>query len=343
MKRILTTLSQKWPEYLLEILVITIGILGAFLLNNWNEQNQFRREAYASLDLLKTEIRNNLQNEVYSNINSRQRDSVVSRILSDTLTLEHYLADDGWWYVELPTTFYYTYFRRTQYESFIDNKYDQLPELSALAAELKTHYDPSNYFGRRDRIIKELDQFKADYVKQIKSEFPDYYKRYDSATKDHFKEFIYSRPNHKNDIYSYGIFITDLLANTNIAIGQGYRLMLRINDILETPEEQLVKQFPFQDLSENDWNNITGNYYNKKRNHTYTIERAGDELVVSYFTPADTIALDNRYIAISASLFICLECEFPAWEMYFDIENKTVQRVIGTREKSGPRFTKMAE
>ena len=50
MKKILETLKQKWAEYLLEIIVIMIGILGAFLLNNWNEE---RKENEALISILK--------------------------------------------------------------------------------------------------------------------------------------------------------------------------------------------------------------------------------------------------------------------------------------------------
>ncbi len=60
MKKILHTLSQKWPEYILEILVLIIGIYGAFELENWNQSRIERKMEVTYLESLKADLNDQL-------------------------------------------------------------------------------------------------------------------------------------------------------------------------------------------------------------------------------------------------------------------------------------------
>lgn len=82
MKRIIKTLKQNWPEYFLEILVITIGILGAFTLNSWKERSDTNDQVYRSLSNLLSELQDDSVQFNYHRISSRQTLNSVRKLLS---------------------------------------------------------------------------------------------------------------------------------------------------------------------------------------------------------------------------------------------------------------------
>lgn len=101
MKRVLTILKEKWPEYILEILVITIGIYGAFELANYGENRTRKRAEIEILKGCKTELMADL---VDININLKDLEKSMQSL---NLIIE-LLENDGTYHDSLSLYFNYT-------------------------------------------------------------------------------------------------------------------------------------------------------------------------------------------------------------------------------------------
>ncbi|WP_075352530.1 DUF6090 family protein [Algoriphagus marinus] len=98
MKRILSILKEKWPEYILEILVITIGILGAFALNNWNESRLSEREERILLS--------NIREDLINTIKKFEKDTVFNaQSIRNAERIEYYIHENQPYSIELDSCF----------------------------------------------------------------------------------------------------------------------------------------------------------------------------------------------------------------------------------------------
>ncbi len=101
MKRMLTTLKEKWPEYFFEILVLVTGIYGAFELANYGENRNRKRAELEILKGCKTELMTDLAEINFNMDELRKSQYALSLILE-------ILENDGSYHDSLAFHFNYT-------------------------------------------------------------------------------------------------------------------------------------------------------------------------------------------------------------------------------------------
>ena len=92
MKSLIKALRKNWAKYLIEALVITFSIIGAFMLDNWNEERQNRKEEQVILAGLKEEFLENLD-EVSRNIGLNEDVITATYAMIDLLRIEDWRKD----------------------------------------------------------------------------------------------------------------------------------------------------------------------------------------------------------------------------------------------------------
>lgn len=146
MKRILTTLSQKWPEYLLEILVLIIGIYGAFAVDNWNENRKAEAEEINLFKNILTDLQSDSLLAVACLKQLEMQLTVVDRMIKDIQDQDSSYKHDNAGIVRFWTTF----IPRTQ---------GNHAELVSTIKNKNARRAVQDYFYQEDQVLNVYEEY----------------------------------------------------------------------------------------------------------------------------------------------------------------------------------------
>ena len=235
----------KYSRYAIgEIVLVVVGILIALYINNWNEQRKEREKFDLTLVEAQKELIKNIK-EVRSIIKLfSNQDSILCRVLFDSLVVEEYLAEDqqddlfnaGFWFTKAVLSS--DSFHKLEQFNNIDERQDSiLQELKDLNSRTNQYIEEVGEW-MEGKIVEEYNSIKKyDW-------FHDWlYRRYDN---DGMLNFFIGDPEYLNMVTSNLWTIHTYVSYLSQYDAEGLIIYRRIHDYLINQDLQVTDSLLFE-------------------------------------------------------------------------------------------------
>lgn len=148
MKQIIETIKRKWSEYLLEVIVIIVGIIGAFMVDSWHDNRQLikiEKEKYSKMITDLAQDSTIIQRYLYEATDHQNLHyQIYHEIKGDSLKNEDLIYD-------------YIIFEIIESSHFVDNHKGQLDEIRNTEVLNYTN----SYLLAHDRMHEAIEGYNA--------------------------------------------------------------------------------------------------------------------------------------------------------------------------------------
>jgi len=153
-------IKSYWYKYLLETLVIVVGVLGAFALNNWNESKVRLRTEKEVLDQISSDLQRTVDSVERSSSSHKQIIATAMELLDHMAGDEPY--DEAISY-QLAESFFYTQ---------LDNDLGGYKTMQSHGVDIIANQDLRNqiihHFGQRLAVTKRRESILFDFADKVK-------------------------------------------------------------------------------------------------------------------------------------------------------------------------------